>query len=204
MQANGTVPFQLNKTLTEYSQLGVQRPVIPTGAAFKEHGWAAVPSDQKIFIEEVERTGLEALNWWEYYYTFILMPELGQAIIDTPFKDYIPPVQPPTTDPEKPLFKAKCIVSQLKIRSTPRYFADNSNYVGILEKDDIIYVYEEVFADNINWFKFGENRWCSGHPKFMQKIEIEEPVPQPPVELTDKEKLDILWKREFPDGYKED
>jgi murein DD-endopeptidase MepM/ murein hydrolase activator NlpD len=81
MQANGTVPAQLENTIKAYEPYP-QRPMIPTGAAFGEHGWTAVPADQAIFINEAKRHGLTGCNWWEYYEAFHRFPELGKAIAE--------------------------------------------------------------------------------------------------------------------------
>lgn len=199
MDANGTVPRQLQRTITEYSAL-TDIPMIPTGAAFNEHGWAALPEDQKIFVNEVKEQNLIGCNWWEYRHAFILRPELGQAIIDSSFEidDPQEPVDPPVIIPpsEDILFRARCVAGELNVRATPDY--PDGKYVRSLYFGDEVDVYEERFNDNINWFRIGQIEWCSGHERYMEKIE--EPV-EPPQELTDKQKLDILWEREFPNGY---
>ena len=85
MKANGTVPYQLNRTIEAYREY-TPRPIVPTGAAFAEHGWTAIAEDQRIFIQEVEKHGLSGCNWWEYWEAFHRNPELGNAITNTPFK----------------------------------------------------------------------------------------------------------------------
>jgi hypothetical protein len=201
MQSNGTVPAQLDQTIAEYASL-TDVPMIPTGAAFNEHGWAALPEDQKIFVDEAKEHNLRGCNWWEYRHAFVLRPELGQAIIDSSFEADEPqePVEPPVIipTPEDVIFRARCVAGQLNVRSTPEKLNDNSNWVRYLYFGDEVNVYEERFNDNIEWFRIGQMEWCSGYPTYMQKIE--EPV-EPPQELTDKQKLDILWEREFPNGY---
>jgi len=84
---------------------------------------------------------------------------------------------------EEPLFKAKCIVGALNVRVGPSTAFPK---VDLLLNGDIVNVYEE----DSNWFRIGKDRWCSGYPQYMEKIDLE---PQPP-EYTDKEKLDILWE----------
>lgn len=196
MQANGTVPYQLNRTISEYEAIDPGVVIIPTGAAFNEHGWAATPEDQKIFVDETKKHKLQGCNWWEYRHAFILRPELGQAIIDSPFEveDDEPPVVIPT--PEDVIFRAQCVTAELNVRATPDY--PDGAYVRSLYSGDVVDVYEERFNDSINWFRIGQMEWCSGHELYMKKLE--EPV-EPPQELTDKQKLDILWELEFPNGY---
>jgi hypothetical protein len=104
MKANGTVPRQLSQTLKEYEAFP-KRPIIPTGAAFQEHGWVANADDQKIFIAEVQKHGLHGCNWWEYRHTFNLLPHLGEAIASVPFGPGPgEPIQPdPDPEPEPPV-----------------------------------------------------------------------------------------------------
>lgn len=64
MSANGTVPSQLARTIAEYKAFP-QVPMIPTGAAFAEHGWKAIAADQKIFVMEAKKHGFSGCNWWE-------------------------------------------------------------------------------------------------------------------------------------------
>jgi hypothetical protein len=196
MQSNGTVPGQLKQTIEEYSKL-TTIPMIPTGAAFNEHGWGAIPEDQKIFVSEVKKHNLQGCNWWEYRHAFVLRPELGQAIIDSPFEveDEDPPVEPPVEDA---IFRAECVTEELNVRATPDY--PDGKYVRSLFMGNRVYVYEERFNDGINWFRIGQSEWCSGHEKYMKKLD--EPV-EPPQELTDKQKLDILWELHYPEGWEE-
>ena len=86
MQSNGTVPAQLADTIKAYEPY-VYCPMIPTGAAFEEHGWKAVPDDQRIFVEEVRKHGLSGCNWWEYWEAFHRNPELGNIITNIPFEE---------------------------------------------------------------------------------------------------------------------
>lgn len=79
---------------------------------------------------------------------------------------------------ETPLFKAKCIVGGLNVRSGASTLYDK---VGLLVEGDIVNVYE---VSN-NWFRIGEDMWCSGYPQYMEVIDIE---PQPPV-LTLEERV---------------
>ena len=75
-------------------------------------------------------------------------------------------VNPPQ---EEPLFKAKCIVGALFVRSCP---SSSCKDVGALTEGQIVDVYE-VSANN--WFRVGLDQWCSGSPSYMEKIEMPEP-----------------------------
>lgn len=89
-------------------------------------------------------------------------------------------------DAEKVLFKAEVICNALNVRSGPSVAYPK---VDLLVKGDVVNVYEEKSS----WFRIGKNKWCSGYPQYMKRIEIEEPEP----ELTLEEKVDLLWKEVF-------
>ena len=197
MKSNGTVPTQLKQTIAEYSKI-TDVPMIPTGAAFKEWGWAALPEDQKIFVEEVKKNGLQGCNWWEYYYAFITMPQLGQAIIDSPFEVDDPeppqppqPPEPPTIPEDKVLFRAECVTTELSVRETPNY--PDGKYLRSLYKGDIVNVYEQRDNDGIHWFRIGTNEWCSGFPQYMKVLDEPTPPEPPEEELTYEQMVDRLW-----------
>lgn len=100
MGSNGTVPRQLADTITAYRPY-LQKPMIPTGAAFAEHGWTAIPSDQLVFVNEVKKHGLSGCNWWEYWEAYHRTPELGAAITAAQFGGVtLPPIEP--DPPENP------------------------------------------------------------------------------------------------------
>jgi hypothetical protein len=85
---------------------------------------------------------------------------------------------------EEVLFKAKCIVGALNVRVGPSTAFPK---VDLLVNGDIVNVYEE----RDNWFRVGKDRWCSGYPAYMERIEIE--PPQPPMTL--EERVTDLEKR---------
>ena len=57
---------QLTRTLAEYGRLAVQRPVIPTGAAWKQNGWQSTPADVTAFLQAAQSAGLPAANFWSW------------------------------------------------------------------------------------------------------------------------------------------
>lgn len=60
---------QLNKTVREFSstKFKAHPPIIPTGAAFTEHGWTATASEVQEFLETTRSLNLEATNFWEWH-----------------------------------------------------------------------------------------------------------------------------------------
>jgi len=57
---------QLIKTVREFQSLTPQRPVIPTGAAFREHGWQPTASEVVEFMQTAKKLNLSSVNFWEW------------------------------------------------------------------------------------------------------------------------------------------
>ena len=57
---------ELERSLREYGALAPHCQLVPTGAAYGEQGWAATSEQVYVFLEECERVGVEAVNFWEY------------------------------------------------------------------------------------------------------------------------------------------
>jgi len=60
---------QLSQTLREFAspKFKAHPPIIPTGAAFTEHGWTATASEVQEFLETARTLNLEAANFWEWH-----------------------------------------------------------------------------------------------------------------------------------------
>jgi hypothetical protein len=60
---------QLNQTLREFAspKFNAHPPIIPTGAAFTEHGWTATASEVREFLDTARSLNLEAANFWEWH-----------------------------------------------------------------------------------------------------------------------------------------
>ena len=59
---------QLQKTVREYQNAAnfPSRPVIPTGAAYREHGWQPTVGEILEFMLSVKQLNLTAMNFWEW------------------------------------------------------------------------------------------------------------------------------------------
>ena len=59
---------QLSHCLREFSSARIkyQRPIIPVGPAFKEHGWEPKPEEIKAFLDTSRSLNLKAVNFWEW------------------------------------------------------------------------------------------------------------------------------------------
>lgn len=63
--------WQLEKSVNDFKALYKKHnlpdvPIIPTGAAFSEHGWAATAGEVKEFMAKAEAMGLSGCNFWEW------------------------------------------------------------------------------------------------------------------------------------------
>jgi hypothetical protein len=60
---------QLEKTIREFSspKFKAHPPIIPTGAAFTEHGWTVTSEEVQEFLEATRTFNLAATNFWEWY-----------------------------------------------------------------------------------------------------------------------------------------
>lgn len=57
---------QLTRSVRELQSLTPQRPIIPTGAAFKERGWKPEPTEVVEFLETARRLNLPAANLYSW------------------------------------------------------------------------------------------------------------------------------------------
>ena len=188
MFGNGTVPGQLRRCVAEFaSEKFVQRPIFPTGAAFTEHGWAAIPEDQKIFIEQARGLGLAGCNWWEYYHARHRLPDLWKAISQTPFGEIVP-----EPAPEPPAGEVKMrveMLGNLVIRKTPE---------GVTTGEYALRgrTYEVYEISDENWYRI-DGGWISGNTEWTKLIQTSEPTDPPVGELTVEQRLERLEKVVF-------
>lgn len=89
MQANnpGT---QLRRSLQEFQNMNPFRPVFPTGAAFREHGWQPTPGEVTEFLETARELGLAGVNFWSWDYTRRYLPDLWKLIADFDWEGQAP------------------------------------------------------------------------------------------------------------------
>jgi len=73
---------QLRRSLQEFQTLVPSRPVIPTGAAFREHGWEPTAEDEAEFMRTAQELHLNAVNFWEWSNCRMYLPTIWDAIRD--------------------------------------------------------------------------------------------------------------------------
>jgi hypothetical protein len=192
MQSDGTVPWQLNKCLTEFRSSGfVQRPILPTGAAFSEHGWVAKPADVKEFIYQCKQLGLPGCNFWEYYHAYHLHTPLGEAVNSIPWIVDEEP-EPEPQPPENIMYVIE-MLGNLKIRTGPSVNDEETGKYAL--KGEVHHATEEQNG----WYHIDKG-WISGNTQWTRITEVEvEPEPDldPDEPLTLEEKVDMLWDAVF-------
>ena len=57
---------QLARCVREFQALSPARPIIPTGAAFREHGWQPTVEEVLEFMQAARSLNLSAFNFWEW------------------------------------------------------------------------------------------------------------------------------------------
>ena len=58
---------QLDRCIREYSAMPYNPPMVPTGAAFSEGGWAATASEVLEFLQATREYNMSAANFWEWH-----------------------------------------------------------------------------------------------------------------------------------------
>jgi len=76
------------------------------------------------------------------------------------------PVEPP--EEEDVLYQVEVIVGGLNVRSGP---STDYNVLFVSYLGDVLNVYEE----RDGWIRIGPNEWCSGHEKYVKRIDVVEP-----------------------------
>lgn len=83
---------------------------------------------------------------------------------------------------EDALFRAKCRVPSLRVRTRPST-DKNALIVGGLVKDQVVNVYE---VSPNGWYRIGIERWVSGHEDYMKPLSPIPPHPDPIDEIPEE------------------
>lgn len=71
---------QIVKTVREFQGLTPFRPIIPTGAAYSQDGWAPTTDDETLFLQTCKTIGLAGANFWSWDYARNKLPALWDEI----------------------------------------------------------------------------------------------------------------------------
>lgn len=85
---------QLQRSINEFRTLAPGKLIIPTGAAYYEHGWTAQPSETLEFLATAKAMGIPAANLWEWWYAREGIAGMWQTVANFDYGSN-PPVPPP-------------------------------------------------------------------------------------------------------------
>lgn len=76
---------QLTRCVNEYQALTPYRPIIPTGAAFREGSWSPTAAQVDDFLDTAVKLNLAGASFWEWSNTRYYLPELWKLIGEYPW-----------------------------------------------------------------------------------------------------------------------
>jgi len=139
--------------------LDIQRPIIPTGAAFREHDWQPTPAEVQAFMDTCDRLGLPAYNFWVWENAREKLPDVWEVIKNHSNDGANPPVPPPDDEEviyEPGVLQARVLTDRLNVRTGPgTYFPVASQLV----RGDLVRT--EGLAGTEVWLKIGDNRFIA-------------------------------------------
>lgn len=134
-QGSANPAYQLRRTVSEYRRLSAGKILVPTGAAYAEHGWQPDAHQVLSFIDQARRLDLPAVNFWEW--TAARALGLWEVVRDAPFGGQAPPAPAPAPPPLPP--SAKDITEHLfdalnsrRPDNVAALYSDNAVHVGPL------------------------------------------------------------------------
>lgn len=71
---------QLQQSLRQFQSMSPFRTIVPTGAAFAEHGWKPSPGEVQQFMQAAQSLNLAAVNFWSWDNARSRLPEVWQVI----------------------------------------------------------------------------------------------------------------------------
>lgn len=84
---------QLSRSVNEFYTMPPYRPIIPVGAAFREHGWQPSPSEVLDFLATARSLNLPAVSFYSWDSVRSALPEVWEVI-----RDYTWPASPSVED----------------------------------------------------------------------------------------------------------
>lgn len=131
--------YQLRRSVQEFSQMAIKRPIVPTGSAFAEHGWAAKPAEVTEFLTVAQELGLQGANFWEWSHTRSRLPALWDLIADYPWTQSEPEPEPGGDEEVKTKFVT--LIANQNVRAGP---GTTHKITGQLVKGQVLYPVREL------------------------------------------------------------
>ncbi len=155
---------QLVRTLTEYKQFN--KPVFPTGACFREHGWQPTATDVSEFLQACKDLSLQGCNFWEWGTARLYVQDGWEVIRSTAWANT--PGIPPAPIPVPDGLRARVLVDGLNVRSGP-----GTGYpaVGKLQAGSLVNI--RGLAGSDTWVEIMPGQWAAfryGGRSYMELV----------------------------------
>lgn len=163
---------QLHRTLEEHKQFN--KPVFPTGACFREHGWQPTSEQVVEFLNACKEFKLAGCNFWEWANAKQNLPKTWEEVIvpyrwtesPAPKPDPVPDPGPSPADTIQYRVKSKV----LNVRRVAR--ASGNIPVRQLKEGDIVTLCGVDGTDA--WIDIGPNEKCAlrtGGTEYLERVE---------------------------------
>lgn len=146
---------QLRRCVQEFKALAPGRPIVPTGAAFKEHGWRAEPVEVYEFLQTAKELGFEGVNFWEWGRTRRDLPACWDVVSAYPWSP-TPPDVPVDPELQGTLMRVRAGLAVLNVRSGP---GTSYPMIGRLCAGDIVEIRQ--VCGNDAWIEFEPGHYCA-------------------------------------------
>ncbi len=104
MQAHDAA-YDLKRSVSEFKDINPYRPIIPTGPAFGQSGWAPTAGEVKTFMDTAKSLGLKGVNFYSWDYSRTKLVEVWNQIANYNWPPDNTP-QPVLFDPVPKIFLA--------------------------------------------------------------------------------------------------
>ena len=97
--------YDLKRSVREFKAIMPYRPIVPTGPAFGQSGWAPTASEVKTFMETAKSLGLKAVNFYSWDYSRLKLISVWNEIAKFDWPPEETP-EPAPFDPVTEIFEA--------------------------------------------------------------------------------------------------
>ncbi len=141
--------YDLKRSVTEFKAITPYRPIIPTGPAFGQSGWAPTASEVKTFMSTAKSLGLKAVNFYSWDYSRLKLISVWNEIA----KFNWPPEETPEPAPFDPVTEIFEALNTRQFDRLTEIYTRNAVLVTpkqtIQGRDNIRAFFEQVIATEL-------------------------------------------------------
>lgn len=141
--------YDLKRSVTEFKAITPYRPIIPTGPAFGQSGWAPTASEVKTFMSTAKSLGLKAVNFYSWDYSRLKLISVWNEIA----KFNWPPEETPEPAPFDPVTEIFDALNTRQFDRLTEIYTRNAVLVTpkqtIQGRDNIRAFFEQVIATEL-------------------------------------------------------